>query len=160
MTRCSGLMDKVNTQINMLGTLASTDGALRPGNACLIVSEYQSRGSLSKAKIAQELAEIYHFLNHSRGLDEFRFGRRQGNCEPLTLGTPRDNCTVQHEHETRGGSPRVLATSPIRVNIAPQGICWNFLHRRMGSGSFECKAKSSSYNEIPGWLLQDAVSQD
>ncbi len=57
MTYGPGLMDKVNTQINMFGTLASTDGALRQGNARLIISENRSWGSLKKAKIA-EFAEI------------------------------------------------------------------------------------------------------
>ncbi len=93
-------MDKVNTQINMLGTLASTNGALRPGSACLIVSEYRSWGSLTKAKIALEFAEIDHFLNHSRGRDEFRVGRRQGNCG-LTLGSETENAISGRVQDAR-----------------------------------------------------------
>ena len=53
-------MHNVNTQINMLGTVAAVDEAFRvkfrPGNAKFITAKHWSRGLLREAKITQEFA--------------------------------------------------------------------------------------------------------
>jgi hypothetical protein len=62
----ASFMHKVDTQIDMFGTLAAADGAFRPGNASFIVGKNWSRSRLGKTKITRELAEIDYLLNHSR----------------------------------------------------------------------------------------------
>ena len=73
MACCTSLMHKVHTEINMFCTLTATDGALRLSDTRLIVSKHRSRCSLRKTKVAQELAEKNHLLNHRRGRYELGF---------------------------------------------------------------------------------------
>jgi hypothetical protein len=112
MAGLTSLVHKMHAEVDMLGTVTATDGALRPSNARLIVGKYRSWRSLRKTKVAKELTEINHLLNHCGGGYEFSFSRREGNGG-LTLGTPRNCCTVEHENEARSRPTGVRTTSPV-----------------------------------------------
>ena len=87
------IMDKMLAKINVLCTIAATNGAFGPMNASLIISENWSRTILLETKISKKFAEKDDFLNHRASSNELSFKFRQRLT--VTKHTLTDVCSAK-----------------------------------------------------------------